>query len=105
MKKSTFTSLDKFGEWYLDLCDGDWEHIFRIILENTDNPGWALRVDTNETYLEDVHFKINIERTEHDWIIGEKKEDHVLIGCGPLNLEEMITIFLDWAKENKSKNA
>ena len=100
-------ALEDLQEWYLSQCNDDWEHAYGISIRNIDNPGWSLSVDLTDTYLELVQFKetsygIGSEAnlSGHNWAIC-KVEDQKFIGYGgPNKLEELITAFLLWAKEN-----
>ena len=62
-----------------------------------DNPGWHLKINLNETKVENnVLERTRIDRGEKDWIMYwvEKRVFHA--ACGPLNLSEAIKIFVDW---------
>ncbi|MDN3015877.1 immunity 53 family protein [Paenibacillus sp. BSR1-1] len=90
-------------KWYLQQCDGDWEHQFGISVQNLDNPGWMLTIDLEGTNLEDKHMdKIEIIRNEQDWLdcwIEFDKYKYKFHGAGgPNNLEEILTIFKNWAE-------
>jgi hypothetical protein len=80
--------------WYVEQCDGDWEHSFGVHIGTLDNPGWSLDIDLAETPLEDLvrpnHFE---ERDENDWIAYEFKERKFIGHCGPRNLSELIRVF------------
>ena len=96
----TQPTLPRLQHWYLSLCNDSWEHIYGIKIENIDNPGWSLAVDLTDTYLEKVaYIPIQVQRPEEDDWLNCKVEDQKFIGfCGPLNFEEMLTTFLDWAE-------
>ncbi len=84
--------------WYASQCDGDWEHQHGVQLETLDNPGWRLTVDLEGTPLEGEPFQaVRDERTERDWVRCEVKNGRFEARCGPTNLEEVLTTFLDWA--------
>lgn len=85
-------------QWFFDQCDGDWEHMQQIKIDTVDNPGWYISINLVETNLENEIFnRIQIERTEADWLIC-RVEDHTFIGSGGVfNLDEIIEIFRDWA--------
>jgi len=94
--------LTELQTWYFSQCNGDWEHLYGVKIDTLDNPGWTINIDLLETNLLDTQFEeINIQReNEHDWVQC-KKIDHVFDGaCGPKNLEEMISIFLNWASSS-----
>ncbi len=31
--------------WYIEQCDGEWEHAYGLSLDTLDNPGWVVVVD------------------------------------------------------------
>lgn len=84
--------------WYFAMCDGDWEHSYGPRISTLDNPGWTLEIVLQDTGLEDKVFTdIQIKRNEHDWVFCLVK-DGVFYGAGgPLNLDELIGIFREWA--------
>jgi hypothetical protein len=45
---------------YSSNCDGDWEHSYGIRIETLDNPGWAIRINLEDTVLEHKSFE-NVE--------------------------------------------
>ncbi|CAH1221553.1 hypothetical protein PAECIP111891_05231 [Paenibacillus allorhizoplanae] len=84
-------------QWFFDQCDGDWEHMQQIKIDTVDNPGWSIRIDLLETSLEkEIFNRIQIERTETDWLIC-RVEDHTFMASGGVfNLDEIIEIFKNW---------
>lgn len=38
-------------DWYIQNCDGDWEHCYGIKIETLDNPGWCIDIDLIGTNL------------------------------------------------------
>lgn len=106
-------ALEEIQNWYKMNCDGDWEHTYGVTIETLDNPGWAVKISLTDTLLEEVEFKIvengdsenyesifmNSEYNDNVWIKCYK-EDSVWTGMGsPDKLEEILKIFLKWAKE------
>lgn len=95
-------NLEWLQSFYLQQCDGDWEHTYGIKIDTLDNPGWLLRINLRETYLEDREFAaVEIERTENDWIHCHIKDQSFVIACGPKNLTEGIEVFRKWVEEKK----
>lgn len=92
-------AIEWLQDWYLSNCNGDWEHSYGVSIATLDNPGWMLKIELTETSLEERDFtKIEIRRSDQDWIECKKEGDVFLGGCGPKNLIEMIQIFRDWAE-------
>ena len=85
--------------WYASNCDGDWEHSFGVTIGTLDNPGWSVTIDLEETNLEDKSFEsFEKEDSEEQWIHCSVK-DRKFLGAGDeTRLEEILRIFLDWAR-------
>lgn len=86
--------------WYKNSCNGDWEHGGGFNIENIDNPGWLVKCDIEGTTLEGLSFKeVEIYRESEDNWLFCKVENNVFIGSGgPLKLEKILKIFIDWTK-------
>lgn len=96
------SALVRLQNWYLSLCNGDWEHSYGFEICNIDNPGWSFKAELQDTALEDVRLDmVKIQREdEDDWLIYKVEDYEFLAYCGPSNLEEVIIVFLNWAEEN-----
>lgn len=94
MKDDAFELLQN---WYIQQCDGDWEHEFGIKIDTLDNPGWSVSIDLIGTNLENKNLtKINQLTTENDWIQC-KVENYKFQGAGgPKNLTDIIHVFIEW---------
>jgi hypothetical protein len=91
-------ALQGLQQWYLAHCNGDWEHQQGVAINTLDNPGWRIRVDLWETDLDGRTFEVvENHRTEDDWVVARIEEHRWCAYCGPLNLEEALALFLDWA--------
>ena len=55
--------------WYLDQCDGEWEHEFGVTIGNIDNPGWSIAIDLVGTALEDrlLDYQV-LQDAEPTWV-------------------------------------
>ena len=55
--------------WFLEQCDGEWEHSYGVRVDTLDNPGWSLEIDLAGTALQDaVHVHqdyVRIGKFEH----------------------------------------
>ena len=87
-------ALERLQRWYLAQCDGEWEHAYGVEIGPLDNPGWTLKIDVKET---PPFARLETHRTEDDWVVCWIEEDAFHAACGPLNLEEALEVFLDWA--------
>jgi Immunity protein 53 len=101
--KNDLNLLARLQEWYLSMCNGDWEHTYGVSITNIDNPGWALKVELTDTYLYDVEFQtIKIQReNDDDWVFCKAESGEFDACGGPKNLNEILTIFLNWAEKNR----
>jgi hypothetical protein len=34
--------IERIQKWYLEQCNGDWEHSYGIEITTMDNPGWYI---------------------------------------------------------------
>lgn len=86
--------------WYLENCDGDWEHCYGINISTLDNPGWMVDIDITNTSLEHKEFRIlDIERSESDWIYCNVSDNTFHGNGGPNNLEEIFVVFQNWVEQ------
>jgi hypothetical protein len=96
----TIETLERFQRWFDSMTDGDWHHTYGVSITTIDNPGWSLRVELSDTYLFDRQFdEKKIQRkTDNDWLLCRKDDGVFQAYGGPENLDEMISLFLDWAE-------
>ena len=86
-------------EWYVNQCNGDWEHQWGVTVESLDNPGWTLSIDLRGTNLEGRIFQdLSIERTAVDWVNCRIEKQTFKGAGGPRNLTELIAGFRRWAE-------
>ena len=93
--------------WYLSQCNEDWEHTYGIEIGTLDNPGWFLKVDLTHTDIEEQHYTgysygvgDHAADRGNNWLIT-KLEGGKFVGYGgPQKLEELMQIFLAWARGN-----
>ena len=98
MKDSNET-LRELQDWYAAQCDEWWEHEFGVSITTMDNPGWSVEIDLDGTLLETRQFE-TIERDEEskNWLVCKVQNCKFIAYGGPSQLQEMIEIFLAWAK-------
>lgn len=95
-----FDALSALQRWYSQQCDGDWEHQYGVKLDTLDNPGWSLTVDLNSTKYENKDMlPKRVEHDENDWLFTYIKDSKFEARCGPQNLTEALTEFLNWIEE------
>jgi Immunity protein 53 len=100
-------SLHELQDWYLSQCNGDWEHTYGVSIGTLDNPGWSLEVELTDTNLEGLEFKErsygigkDTEPNGQDWMVCKVKDRKFVSYGGPRKLEEIISVFLAWAKQS-----
>ncbi len=98
-------ALEEIQVWYISQCNGDWEHKYGINITTLDNPGWSFQVDLTDTELDGLEFKENSYRVGVDadtsgnnWMECKVANNKFIGYGGPEKLEEIIKIFLNWAK-------
>lgn len=88
--------------WYLEQCDGDWEHEFGIRIDNLDNPGWSIAVDLTGTPIEGTalaYTRLNEDLQDwvHAWSDGRTFE----AATGPLGLLPALQVFRNFASSEQ----
>ena len=85
-------------DWYNSQCNNSWERQFGVQLTTTDNPGWHLTVNLEQTHLEALDF----ERVEHlgddSWWQCWTQDKQFLASCGPRDLPAVLAVFRKWAE-------
>ena len=99
------TSLSRLTTWYVEQCDGSWEHHQGISIQSTDNPGWWVKISLDKTDL--------MQKAFAPVMIGINSHGHPAakswLQCGvragtwegagdETRLEEIIDRFLAWAE-------
>jgi hypothetical protein len=97
------SALERLEAWYLSQCDEEWEHAHGITVETLDNPGWRIKIDLAATRWAGREFAPRQhDRAEHDWLRCWVKGTEWQAAVGPCNLEEVLTLFLDWVGADDS---
>lgn len=42
-------STTRLAKWHRAQCNGDWEHMYGVTIETTDNPGWWVKIELDGT--------------------------------------------------------
>lgn len=81
--------------WYVQQCNGDWEHGYGIRIDTLDNPGWSVRINLEDTSEEDRVWpeRHSVHRSDDDWVEAWVQDKEFNAACGPLNLAEALHIF------------
>jgi hypothetical protein len=86
-------------QWYLDRCDGVWEHQFGVAIGTLDNPGWSLTVDLTGTPLQGRSMdRVAVERGKSDWMSCWIEADRFQGRGDPRKLEAIIGEFKRFAE-------
>jgi hypothetical protein len=89
------TVMERLQRWYLDRCDGDWEHPFGITIETLDNPGWMVTIDLQDTEWQGLcEAREVVKRSDTDWIETELIDGKFVGAGGAANLNELLELFL-----------
>jgi hypothetical protein len=74
--------LDWIQNWFIDNCDGEWEHGEGIQIVTIDKPGWEVEIDISKTSVANLHLKwILNEIGPRDWY-GVKIENQKFNAAG-----------------------
>lgn len=96
-QQSIVSELEK---WYHTHCNGHWEHYYGVTIASSENAGWKLYVDLDNTELEGMPFEEKeIRRNDRDWLHCTVEGTLFNAEGGPANLQEMVAAFLSWAKK------
>lgn len=89
--------LQWIQEWYSSNCDGCWENLYGVKIENIDNPGWSVTIDLIDTELEDRNFTgVELDNSDNDWLCCEVKNGQFVAAGDSRKLEKILTIFKEW---------
>lgn len=86
-------------EWYLENQAEEWGGTTSVKIETIDNPGWSVKINLQETNLENKSFNDFFDdKSEDDWILCEVKEGF-FHGVGDAKkLSTILNIFKEWAE-------
>lgn len=97
----TSNNLQWLQSLYSEFTNGDWEHSYGVEITTLDNPGWRLKFNLHESALEHASFvRLEVERSEHDWLHCWTAESSFQAACGPHNLDEVLTVFREWVAQS-----
>ncbi len=101
-KENNFLWLLK---WYQNQCYINEKNAAIIKIETLDNPGWYLTINLENNLLKDKIFKkIEINRTENDWLFCYIKNNKFEIPSGLFNIIEGLAIFKKWVLSFEEEN-
>jgi len=97
------TALARLQRWYKSNCDGEWEHAHGIRIQTLDNPGWLIDIEVVGTPMEAVAFE-RVEAGDPEiapdmpWHECWRDAQAWHAGCSTDGLEEVLTLFAEWAE-------
>ncbi|MDD3404170.1 MAG: immunity 53 family protein [Hespellia sp.] len=91
------SDLEWLQKWYKINCDGLWEHLYGIIIETLDNPGWHVKIELHETKYANLQPEsVKRDNGDDDWFKCAVSNE-VFEGFGDCTkLEMIIKIFRKW---------
>lgn len=106
MKNNQLEIVIWLQQWYLQYCDGDWEHSERINIHTIDNPGWRVTISLEGTHCENAFFKnIETENNENDWFHCFLRNGNFEGAGGACNLLDILYVFKDWVEQCQTKRS
>ena len=98
-------NLEWLQQFYLSLCNGDWEHGFGgCTIDNIDNPGWSFKFELADTVYENIggpNVSKGVDQTGDgpDWVFLKKVGSAIEGACGPLKLDVLVGEFRTWVHQ------
>lgn len=93
--------VDWIQQWYINQCDGEWEHEYGIKVYTVDNPGWSVVIDLNHTTLEDLEMPYQLfEKSEDDWYGFSIQKNAYKASGDPTKLELLLKKFKEIVDAN-----
>ena len=85
-------------QWYLDQCNGTWEHTYGVHIDTLDSSGWRVRIDLRETPYDGLPNAIlkQIQANDRDWMTCHLVASVFEAHGGPLMLGPIIQTFRSW---------
>jgi hypothetical protein len=114
MRKQLMDQLTWLSQWYAKQCNGEWKHGYGVKIDTMDNPGWMLRINLEETELENRPFQgrqsgevseqYDPAQVESWWLCRVEKKQLVAY-CGAHDLNAAISIFRECDSYRKLKRS
>lgn len=93
--------LEWLSEWYINNCDGDWEHNYGITIDTIDNPGWSISIDLMGLSIKFPTIPwVFVEKSENDWYGYKIENDRFEASGDPTKLEFLLSMFRDIIQKN-----
>lgn len=96
-------TLKFLTDWFVQRCDGEWEHDTGIRIATLDNPGWAIDIRIAETDLEGVTVDwVRADLTENRWLHWRSTGIMFEARCGAGDLEWALEAFREFASSSSA---
>jgi hypothetical protein len=89
----TNSILQWLALWYIDQCDGEWEHGYGVRIETLDNPGWTVSITLPKTMSGEKDRVLVDERDAIEWIFCIIEENTYKAAGSPTSLSRLLEIF------------
>lgn len=84
-------------KWYINMCDGQWEHTYGIKIYTSDNPGWIVEIDLVDTPFENKPFSsVHNYIDDHNYEHCQVKNGKFQASGDASKLDEILTVFRNW---------
>ena len=97
--------LARLSRWFAAHCDGEWEHHHGVSIQTTDNPGWWIKIALEGAELAGRDFAALSENIDPYGLPAGARWLHCSLKDGKWHgagdetrLEQIVTIFLNWAE-------
>ena len=84
--------LEWLQQWYVEQCDGEWEHCKGIVIDTLDNPGWRVSIDFPTISARSDEIVVD-DRNASGWILCRVEGNSFRGFCAPQSLEPVLTEF------------
>lgn len=96
--------LSSIQKWYVEQCDGNWEHSYSIKIESLDNPGWYIAIDLMDSSAELAKDTIiNSEIDDNNWYNIQIKNGQYIASGDPMKLFFLLEKFKELVIEGSNK--
>jgi hypothetical protein len=97
-------NIEIISKWFLQQCDGDWEHEHGIKIETLDNPGWYITIDLQFTSLESLVIEEKADNSDDDWYFLEINNNQFKAAGDPMKLNLILNKFVEIIRNHQRNN-
>lgn len=101
--EGNFDCLAWLQKWYIENCDGDWEHSYGISISTIDNPGWSVKIDIHDYNIDDTSVNLTGYPEPGDTWLTYRVEKGCFYGhSDPTQLCQIILVFKQLIEQQAS---